>query len=257
MIANPPDLSWYTSYTNTTPSEAEDRIQTTYARTAPSHHVYKCIQNHQFATPRGCLHPLYDSLKPRFKAGESVLELGCCFGTDARRFVQDGVDVTKLVVSDLHDAYFRIGGEVLYSGDTALDGVGEWWGDLAVLGAAEKAGLKGRFGIVSAQAILHVLSKGQVAAFLRECLACLQSGGVLYGMCVGSRVEGEWGVVPTKGLEELGREVSPRYLHSRESLEGLLRGVGFSDVVVNAVERGEGEDGRVMAHLIFSGKREQ
>ncbi|KAI8835159.1 hypothetical protein BJ741DRAFT_649720 [Chytriomyces cf. hyalinus JEL632] len=233
------DLTWYKAYTNTSSDECSRRLEATLTTTAASHHVYKCIQEKMFATPRVNLHPLYKEIQPRFKQSEfTILELGCCYGTDARFMLSDGLQEHQLTVSDLVDPYFRIGNTVLYEGCSNLERMNAVFGDLAVPVSEGDVvtvnGWESRFSAVSAQAILHVLSEKQVKDFLGQIHRVLKGDGVLFGSCVGSLGGGAkpWGVIPTKGLDRDVGAVPSRILHDCDSLRALLDSVGFVDVKV-------------------------
>ncbi|KAJ3382025.1 hypothetical protein HDU80_001631 [Chytriomyces hyalinus] len=233
------DLTWYQAYTNAISDECSRRLEATLTTTAASHHVYKCIQEKMFATPRVNLHPLYKEIRARFQQSEfTILELGCCYGTDARFMLSDGLQEHQLTVSDLVDPYFRIGNTVLYEGCSNLQRVDAVFGDLAVPVSEGDVvtvnGWESRFSAVSAQAILHVLSEKQVSDFLVQIHRVLKRDGVLFGSCVGSLGGGPkpWGVIPTKGLERDVGAVPSRILHDCDSLRALLESVGFVNVKV-------------------------
>ncbi|KAI8608698.1 hypothetical protein BC830DRAFT_1174198 [Chytriomyces sp. MP71] len=189
-----PSMGWYLAYTSLSPEEADARIEETYATTAKTHHVYKYIEGRRFVDPRAV----------------RVLELGTCFGTDARRLVADVLAVDRLVVSDLHRHYF--------------------------------------------DAILHVFCKAQAAAFLKNALNCVKSGGVLFGTSVGTTAEAgrNWGLIPTEGLDP--REEVPPFLFTSKGLEALLVQLGF---VNGGVESGshERQKSEGMARLTFTASR--
>ncbi|KAJ3253295.1 hypothetical protein HDU77_004647 [Chytriomyces hyalinus] len=233
------DLTWYQAYTNAISDECSRRLEATLTTTAASHHVYKCIQEKMFATPRVNLHPLYKDIQARFKQSDfTILELGCCYGTDARFMLSDGLQEHQLTVSDLVDPYFRIGNTVLYEGCSNLERVDAVFGDLAVpVSEGDVVTVnrwESRFSAVSAQAILHVLSEKQVSDFLVQIHRVLKRDGVLFGSCVGSLGGGPkpWGVIPTKGLDRDVGVVPSRILHDCDSLRALLESVGFVNVKV-------------------------
>ena len=229
------------------------------------HHVYRCIERGMFASARIQLHPEYQEVKKHFEeASFRLLELGCCFGTDARKMLHDGLDPQKLIVSDLHDFYWQVGQKVLFKDDLKnveavfLDFTGPRDKFIDTSGAK----LEERFDVVSAMAILHVLSQDQCVRFLENAYACLKpNNGVLFGYCVGSSIPSEWGKTPTKGLQD--RIEAPRFLHSQQSLTELLTSIQFREVQVSTVARGWSgappgppkEPGAEMAYLYFTARR--
>ncbi|KAI8612579.1 hypothetical protein BC830DRAFT_549929 [Chytriomyces sp. MP71] len=211
-------------------------------------HIFKCIQERVFAEPRVHNHPSYPDIHVKLNNSNfTVLELGCCYGTDARKMLSDGLDESRLTVSDVNAAYFELGNSVLFR--SPLNGVKRVFGDLAVPVSESDVvatnGMVAAYDAVSCQAILHVLSKAQLNAFLGQMFRCLKQGGILFGTCVGSFEGGarEWGVVPSKGLHlagdaQLASAGTSRFLLDSVSLEALLKEVGFSrvDVVEDAWE---------------------
>ena len=188
-----------------------------------------------FTSPRISLHTLYPSLLPRFSEPSfTLLELGACFGTDARKLLLDGLPASQLVVTDLHDSYWEIGKQVLFQDpDLPVTAV---FGDLAVpVSASDMVSVndwEGRYNAVSAQAILHVFTERQCTDFLAQVARCLKPGGVLFGTAAVSANEVRlWGEVPTRGLK--AREAPPRFLHNMSSLRMALEGCGLVDVRVS------------------------
>ncbi|KAJ3090044.1 hypothetical protein HK100_007571, partial [Physocladia obscura] len=233
------DTKWFKEYTGITDdAQVAALIEQTVTTTSASHHLYKCIEARRFVIPKVQTHPVYAEIRARFTEPDfRLLELGCCYGTDARKMLSDGLPPPHLTVSDLHGAYFDIGNTVLYADSDPLEHVGTWFGDLAAQDAAP-AHFRNAFTVVSAQMILHVFSAQQCRDFLGTVLGVLKpgDGAVLFGTCVGAVGNpGEWGVVPTKGLP--ARVEATRFWHSAESLRALLEEIGFVRVSVEKYER--------------------
>jgi hypothetical protein len=181
----------------------------------------------------------------------------------------DGLEPQKMTVSDLHDFYWKVGSSVLFMDDlSSVESVffdfAEPWHEDGTVSTGSK--LAKRFDVISAQAILHVLSLDQCKAFLRNALASLKpSNGLFFGTCVGATTPSDWNVTPTRGLE--GRAEAPRFLHNAETLRAALLESGFADAVVSLVsmqERVETQiasetkqglaSGASMARLVFSAR---
>ena len=212
-------------YCNCTQEEANSRVKATIDEVQKDHHVYKCIEHGMFANPRVDKHPLYKDIKGKFNDSDfNLLELGCCFGTDARKMIHDGLSSKQLTVSDLLDAYWLIGQNVLFKDNISSP---TWFVDFSVPIAVPN----NLYNAINAQAILHCLSKQQVCDFLTNAFNHLKKNGVLFGNCAASKdVPKEWSETPTKGLQ--GRISSPRWLHNKDSLTELLICIGFVNVVV-------------------------
>eukprot|EP01097_Dermamoeba_algensis_P007014 TRINITY_DN4390_c0_g1_i1.p1 TRINITY_DN4390_c0_g1~~TRINITY_DN4390_c0_g1_i1.p1 ORF type:complete len:281 (-),score=54.69 TRINITY_DN4390_c0_g1_i1:347-1189(-) len=209
------------------------------------YHTYRCIQELMFLQPRICLHPFYEQFIQKIKSPSStsrVIELGCCFGTDARFLLSQGVPADRLVVTDLHSGYFDLGKELFtlpsssneQSQENKLAQVQATFGDMAashdeVEGAinVHKLGFESHFDYASCFAIFHVLSAEQTLNFIKRVLRMLKPGGVPFGWSVGSLQPGEWAKTP-KGD-------APRYLHNADSLKALLLETGFSSAHVDSI----------------------
>ncbi|KAJ3318261.1 hypothetical protein HDV06_000704 [Boothiomyces sp. JEL0866] len=243
-----PDVSFIQSYCKIDKEEATTRILDTIKIIEEGHHVYRCIQMGMFGKSTIHLHPKYSEITPRFgKPGFKLLELGCCFGTDARKMITDGLNPASITVSDLTDIYWQTGRTVLFKDNLDVKSV---FTDFAV---EQPVGFEPGFDVISAQLILHVLSKQQCEYFLSNCYKYLQNNGILFGTCVGSATEPRlWGKTPTKGLE--GRSEQERFLHSKESLTELLQSFGYKVEVGymdSWVRSGNESTVRQVQHLYF------
>ncbi|KAJ3255505.1 hypothetical protein HK103_006230 [Boothiomyces macroporosus] len=243
-----PDVSFIKEYCKIDEKEATKRILDTIRVIEESHHVYKCIQMGMFGRTIIHLHPQYPEIKVNFvKPNFKLLELGCCFGTDARKMISDGLNPSSITVSDLTDVYWQTGKAVLFKDNLNVKAV---FTDFAT---ESPVGLEPGFSAISAQLILHVLSKDQCQHFLSNCFKYLVSGGMLFGTCVGSATEPHlWGKTPTKGLN--GRQEHERFLHNKESLTQLLESFGFKvkvGTLESWVRSGSQPNTRQVQHLYF------
>jgi hypothetical protein len=231
------DFTFLASYCAIGEGEALARVEAVKSNVeSQGHHVYKCIERGMFASARIHQHPDYSLITRRFVEDDfKLLELGCCFGTDARKMLFDGLQQHKLTVSDLHDFYWNVGEQILFRDD--LKSVESVFVDFSVpwkdLEPETQERFTARFDVITAMAILHVLAAEQCLTFLQNAYLCLKpkNNSTLLGYCAGSTQPTDWGATPTKGLQ--GRTEAPRFLHSKESLEALLLSVGFIDIVVS------------------------
>ncbi|KAJ3274297.1 hypothetical protein HDV01_003141 [Terramyces sp. JEL0728] len=226
-----PDVTFIQSYCQIDKEEANKRVLDTIKTVEETLHVYGCVRAGLFGKAFIHLHPNYSKVKARFATADfKLLELGCCFGTDIRKMISDGLRQESTTVSDLTDGYWNVGAKVLFKDNLKVKQV---FTDFA---AEPAIGLEPGFDVISAQAILHVLSKSQVEGFLKNCFKYLNTDGILFGTCGGSEVAKEWEEqTPTKGLE--GRVATNRFLHSVESLTDLLAFIGFQDIEVSVVPK--------------------
>ena len=104
--------------------------------------------------------------------------------------------------------------------------------------------------------VFHVMSEEMVRACLLTLVACLNPGGMVIGMCVGSETPGPWGALTPDGS-------ALRHLHTIDTLKQEFLDAGFSRADVVKARRdirgGGGEsDGekargsREMISLIFT-----
>jgi len=61
---------------------------------------------------------VYPEVLSRLKAGESFLDLGCCFGQELRQLVYDGVPSENLYGSDLRSEFIQLGYQLFGDKDT-------------------------------------------------------------------------------------------------------------------------------------------
>ena len=203
-------------------------------------HVYRCVQQLSFLTPRAPHHPHYAALLARLAADgpdrrADVADVGAAFGQEARALVADGVPPSRLLVADVSDAYWRAGVRIFDGGDAErMAHAATRWGDWAASddgGAADIASGLSLSGVLCYY-VLHVLSRQQSAGLLRRLRRAAAPGCVLLGACVGAATAGEWALTPDGS--------APRWLHSAESLTHLLSDAGWGDVSVEANEPSDG-----------------
>ncbi|KAL0482472.1 mRNA cap guanine-N7 methyltransferase [Acrasis kona] len=225
-------LSFLHSYTKESDAVVlKNRIRSIREASRENYHVYGCIQNLRFLETKFDKHRLYHDMVVKLTTDRStsILEVGCCFGTDVRKLLMDGVHKGQIVASDVTSAFWELGKE-LYQDEQIINQIRTIWGDFATLNIQDgidiyKEGLVQTFDFVAAWAVLHVFSKHQCEDFLRNVYKTLKSGGVFVGLCALQENEGEW---------KMGDKISatPRYLHSMGSLAALLAEVGFINVSV-------------------------
>ncbi|KAJ3021608.1 hypothetical protein HKX48_008177 [Thoreauomyces humboldtii] len=238
-VANIPDesLAFLSAYKNEPNLDSlRKALLPVWTESVGKFHVYRCIQTFSFLKPRVSEHPLYSSIVSECKKGGQVLELGCCYGTDVRKLIMDGVPAERIVASDLHSGYWDLGCK-LFDDAERIKNVRTVFGDWAVAPTTtpptiDFAAYLNRFTFTIASAVLHVFSKAQGEHFLANAANTLVSGGTFLGSCGGMKVEGPWTAPGTEGSDET------RYLHSPESLSKLLTGLGFKDIVIRIVSPG-------------------
>jgi hypothetical protein len=203
-------------------------------------HVYRCVQELAFLTPRVPRHPAYAALLAHLAAAREagapadVADVGAAFGQEARALVADGVPASSCVVADICDVYWRAGVAVFDAGDeTRMAAARTRWGDWA----APLTTQSGDAGDIAAGLslagvlcffVLHVLTRQQGAQLLARLRRAAAPGALLLGACVGAAVAGDWALTPDGA--------APRWLHSPASLADALRDAGWCHVTVTAAD---------------------
>ncbi|KAG8875834.1 hypothetical protein FRB97_004689 [Tulasnella sp. 331] len=70
---------------------------------------YPCLGRFRFLTPGIAGSGLYPQILDRLKQGETLLDLGMCFGQDIRKLVSDGAPSENIYGSDLRPEYLELG----------------------------------------------------------------------------------------------------------------------------------------------------
>lgn len=220
------------------------------------YHTYCCIQQLHFLSPRLPSHPHYPDFLRVMTASSSanntagtplprrqMIELGCCFGTDLRYLISQGIAPDCIVATDLHRGYYDLGKELYgfpsptaIANEKKLDLVRTAFGDMAAIDDQDQdafdvsaLGFQSYFDYASCFAIFHVLSADQTTRFLERVWRILKPGGILFGWCVGAMEPCHWARTPNGD--------APRFLHNAESLKAVMLEVGFSAVETEFIRR--------------------
>ncbi|KAJ8592964.1 hypothetical protein M405DRAFT_638963 [Rhizopogon salebrosus TDB-379] len=78
---------------------------------------YPCIYSFGFTKLRISKHPKYQNVLQlgRDCTGALLLDLGCCFGNDARKAVADGWPVTQIISTDIKQEFWDLGHDLFRS----------------------------------------------------------------------------------------------------------------------------------------------
>jgi len=193
----------------------------------------------------------------REREGALLLDIGCCFGNDARKAASDGFPVHNVIASDLRQEFWDLGHELFKSTPDSFPATfiagdafnPEFLKPHAPFYEAPQTGppelssltsltpLQGHISIIHASSFFHLFGEeGQLQ--LAKSLASLLSplpGSMIFGIHRGSE---------TKGVREI--ESRDRFCHSPESWEELWDGQIFEKGTV-----------KVEAHLTSSSKDHQ
>ncbi|KAI8815791.1 uncharacterized protein EV422DRAFT_548393 [Fimicolochytrium jonesii] len=220
----------------------KQRVALTLELTYDELHVFKCIQSMMFLEPRITQHSAYPAILSGLRESSDasgrkprLLDVGCCYGTDVRSFLLEGVSASQLTVTDLDPGYWRVGQKALFVDEQNVKDVATTWGDLSLgvesISAPPPEGLpswKSSHKYVAASAVIHTLSKTQGTGLIRTVYDILETGGLFVGTTGASTQEGAW-------------HNGGRWLHDEKSLAREFEAAGFKNIVLKQRER-FGED---------------
>jgi len=195
------------------------------------YHVYGCIERCMFLSPRISAHPFYPTVKEAIDARSEhlqVADIGCAFGTDTRKLIVDGLRPENITSIDITPDYWQLGLKLYMDEDTLPKQIHSRFENVAVPTFNEDKKLSNHFDFAYAGAVLHVLSREDIVAFLTNILHILKPGGTLFGSCVGSSTPQVWKHVPND-TERF------RYIHSQETLGEVFKEIGYAHVEVQAL----------------------
>nr|POE63742.1 methyltransferase trt5 [Quercus suber] len=117
---------------------------------------YPCIGGFRFLSLTLSASHDYAALLATLRAPDAcVLDLGCCFGTELRKLVFDGVPPQNCVGTDLRQEFFELGYE-LYRDRERMAGARFFAADIFDAESAELAALDGRVDVVCAGSFFHL-----------------------------------------------------------------------------------------------------
>ncbi|KAK0942537.1 hypothetical protein LTR29_005958 [Friedmanniomyces endolithicus] len=139
---------------------------------------YPCIGLYSFLAFSIAKSPQYPEILRRVKQGETLLDLGCCFGQDLRRLVFDGAPASGLTGVELEQGFLDLGHDFLLDrGRFCVPLVaGDFFGPLPGLE-------KGSFDMVHAAFFFHLFSWDEQVQAVAKALQLLKpkQGSMLFG----------------------------------------------------------------------------
>ncbi|KII89875.1 hypothetical protein PLICRDRAFT_159089 [Plicaturopsis crispa FD-325 SS-3] len=114
---SPEELQFFKSQTGIEDEDAlRDHIMAVQAK-AYKHYPYPCIRRFAFTNMKISRLPAYPHVLDLAKSRKDaiLLDLGCCFGNDARKAVADGFPIQNVIASDLRPEYYEYGLELFRS----------------------------------------------------------------------------------------------------------------------------------------------
>jgi len=260
---DPAELAFFKSQTGIDDEQALKDHIISIQRKAYEIHSYRCIWDFSFIRLKISRLPAYERVLAlgREREGALLLDIGCCFGNDARKAASDGFPVHNVIASDLRQQFWDLGHELFKSTPDSFPATfvagdalnPEFLQPHAPFYEAPQTGppvfssltsltpLQGHLSIIHASSFFHLFDEEQQLQ-LAKSLASLLSplpGSVIFGIQVGAE---------TKGVSE--RAVRPDntsiFHHSPESWQELWDGQVFEKGTV-----------KVEAHFTSSSKEPQ
>jgi SAM-dependent methyltransferase len=151
---------------------------------------YPCIGHVRFLELTTTTHPKYSEILTCLQAGQSFLDVGCCFGQDIRKLLYDGVpSSTNMYGIDIEPAFFQLGYDLFRDRNTLEATFLE--ADLIKsqhpLPSLEP--ILGKIDIISAQSLFHLFNLDDQKTVARHLISLTKpgNGAMIAGRQVGCR----------------------------------------------------------------------
>lgn len=105
-------------YVSSCPLHRREKRWLCVSFTDPFSLPYPCIGVFRFLDFPACLSPVYLEVLERVRAGETFLDLGCCFGQDIRKLIYDGAPSDNIVGVDTEPGFIDLGDELFGDRET-------------------------------------------------------------------------------------------------------------------------------------------
>jgi len=181
---------------------------------------YPCLGRWRFLDLYITETPEYPAVVSRLKAGETLLDVGCCFGHILRQLAADGAPAAHLAGTDLRPEFVELGYQLFRDKDrfAARFVTGDVLAPPA--GTDGLAALDGRFDIVHAASFFHLFGWDDQVAVGERIVRFFKPGA--QALVLGRQV----GSVDPPSLEEHRAKGHNRYWHNVESLQTLWDVIG-------------------------------
>jgi len=204
---------------------------------------FRCIYALGFAYPRVVRHPNYkEIIEKQPKDTTRILELGCCMGTDIRKFLIEGYREQNVLGVDIQKEFINIGIQM-------FDDHPSFQKRFVICNVLEdgsedknttlKAFISKGVNVVYCSAVYHLLCEQDGHKWTKVVASMLSPGGIYFGSCGGSARSGPI-LAKTNSQEGESTESSAmQYLHSVNSFTTMLETFGFTNVKVRLVDRSQ------------------
>jgi len=175
---------------------------------------YPCIRGFTFLRLNTSSYPVYEHILKlgRERPNAVLLDIGCCFGTDARSAAADGFPVENIITSDICNEFLEVGHELFkttpasYGGhflsgdvfDPAFLSIAEPSEDVSAALAIDLSSLEslnalhGRVSVINAASLFHLFNEDKQLHLVRSLAGLLsaQPGSVICGSQAGALEKG-------------------------------------------------------------------
>ncbi|KUI67393.1 hypothetical protein VM1G_03343 [Cytospora mali] len=210
MTKAPKNVAWYQATLNRVPATAKE-IFRDYSKIPDDEivdHIHKvrdqaweilpypCIGVFRFLDLPACLSPVYPEVLSRVRAGETFLDLGCCFGQDIRKLVYDGAPSDNIVGVDVEPRFIDLGYELFRDRETLKARFLS--GDIFAEDFLED--LRGKVDIIFVGSFLHLFSFEQQEVIVAQLVKLLRKrkGSLVFGRHMATAESG--GITTTNAL---------------------------------------------------------
>lgn len=145
----------------------------------PQSHPYPCIGLFKFLNFSIHLSPIYPEILNRIRAGQTLLDLGCCLGQDLRKLAFDAGTSSNLIGADIEASFLQLGYE-LFQDRASLQA---HFVTGSIFDEDFLATRKGSIDIIYLGSFLHLfnLAKQRVIVSRLEELLVPRAGSVVFG----------------------------------------------------------------------------
>lgn len=135
-----------------------------------------------------CLSPVYPEVLSRVRAGETFLDLGCCFGQDIRKLIHDGAPSDNIIGVDTEPRFMELGYELFRDRDRLKARF--YTGD--VFAEEFLAEHRGKVDVIFLGSFLHLFSFEQQKAIVAQLTRLLRprEGSMVFGRHMATEQKG-------------------------------------------------------------------
>lgn len=173
------------------------------------------------------LSPDYESTVQRVRQGETLLDLGCCFGQDIRKLASDAGTSSNLIGCDIEERFIQLGYD-LFADSQSLEATFVQ-GD--VFSSDFLKQYHGKVDIIYLGSFLHLFDEAKQRIVAQHIKKILRPGkGMVFGRHLGANQGGPF------RMESLGWDL---YRHDSQTIQALFQTPGEEWEVTSSLSRYE------------------